>query len=225
MFAEVWFLFYQASLLGSREGKFGPDSVQSLSHVQLFVTPWTAARQASLSIPNSQSLLKLTSIHPSSRWCHPTIASSVIPFSSCLQSLPASGSFPMSQFFASGGQSIEVSASASVLPMNIQDWFRDSFWKLIGPFPQAEGAPESCTPRAVALNSECLKFEIRAPSGLDIFSTRAPILRAFYFIFVSYAHRRHKSFSQPRYLFAAYKLPTSFLGLKNHCGRWLQPRH
>ena len=67
MFAEVWFLFYQASLLGSREGKFGPDSVQSLSHVQLFVTPWTAARQASLSIPNSQSLLKLTSIHPSSR--------------------------------------------------------------------------------------------------------------------------------------------------------------
>ena len=60
---------------------------------------------------------------PSSWWCHPTISSSVIPFSSCLQSFPASGSFPMSQFFASGGQSIEASASASVLPMNIQDWF------------------------------------------------------------------------------------------------------
>ena len=60
---------------------------------------------------------------PSSRWCHPTISSSVIPFSSCLQSFPASGSFPMSQFFASGGQSTGVSASASVLPMNIQDWF------------------------------------------------------------------------------------------------------
>ena len=56
-------------------------------------------------------------------WCHPTISSSVIPFSSCLQSFPASGSFSMSQFFASGGQSIGVSASASVLPMNIQDWF------------------------------------------------------------------------------------------------------
>ena len=60
---------------------------------------------------------------PSSRWCHPTISSSVIPFSSHPQSFPASGSLPMSQFFASGGQSIGVLASASVLPMNIQDWF------------------------------------------------------------------------------------------------------
>ena len=60
---------------------------------------------------------------PLSRWCHPTISSSVIPFSFHLPSFPASGSFPMSQFFASGGQSIGVSASASVLPMNIQDWF------------------------------------------------------------------------------------------------------
>ena len=57
------------------------------------------------------------------RWCHPTISSSVIPFSSCLQSFPASGSFPLSQFVASGGQSTGASASASVLPMNIQDWF------------------------------------------------------------------------------------------------------
>ena len=56
---------------------------------------------------------------PSSLWCHPTISSSVVPFSSCLQSFPASGSFPMSQFFVSGGQSIGVSASASVLPMKI----------------------------------------------------------------------------------------------------------
>ena len=60
---------------------------------------------------------------PLSRWCHPTISSSVVPFSSLLQSFPASGSFPSCQFFASGGQSIGVSASASVLPMNIQDWF------------------------------------------------------------------------------------------------------
>ena len=60
---------------------------------------------------------------PLSRWCHPTISSSVIPFSSHLHSFPASGSFPMSQFFASGGYSIGVSASTSVLPMNIQDWF------------------------------------------------------------------------------------------------------
>ena len=60
---------------------------------------------------------------PSSQWCHPTISSSVIPFSSYLQSFPASGSFLMSQFFTSGSQSIGVSSSASVLPMNIQGWF------------------------------------------------------------------------------------------------------
>ena len=60
---------------------------------------------------------------PSGRWCHPTISSSVVPFPSYLQSFPASGSFLMSQFFTSGGQSIGVSASASVLPMNIQGWF------------------------------------------------------------------------------------------------------
>ena len=61
--------------------------------------------------------------YPLSLWCHPTILSSVLPFSSCLQSFPASGSFPMSQFFASGGQNIGVSASISVLPMNTQDWY------------------------------------------------------------------------------------------------------
>ena len=65
-------------------------------------------------------------VHPNScllsRWCHPTISSSVVPFSSCFQSFPASGSFPMSQLFASGGQSIGVSASTSVLPVNTQDW-------------------------------------------------------------------------------------------------------
>ena len=60
---------------------------------------------------------------PLSQWCHSTISSSVIPFSHCLQSFPASQSFPMSQFFSSSGQSIEASASASVFPMNIQDWF------------------------------------------------------------------------------------------------------
>ena len=65
---------------------------------------------------------------PLSQWCHPIISSSVIPFSSCLQSFPASGFFQMSQFFASGGQSIGVSASASVLPMNIQDWSALEWW-------------------------------------------------------------------------------------------------
>ena len=67
--------------------------------------------------------LACSNSHPSSRWYQPTISSSVIPLSSYLQSFPASGSFPMSQFFASGGQSTGVSASTSVLPMNIKDWF------------------------------------------------------------------------------------------------------
>ena len=65
---------------------------------------------------------------PLSWWFHPTISSSVFPFSSCLQSLPASGSFPMSQFFTAGGQSTGVSASASVFPMNIQVWFPWTGW-------------------------------------------------------------------------------------------------
>ena len=97
------------------------SSVQSLSCLWHFATPRTTARQASLSIINSQSSLKLPC--PSSRWCHPTTSSSVVPFSSCLQSFPATGSFLMSQLFTSGGQSIQPSASASVLPMNIQGWF------------------------------------------------------------------------------------------------------
>ena len=83
-------------------------------------TPWTAARQASCPSPTPGAYRNSCLL---SRWCHPTISSSVVPLSSCLQSFPASGSFPRSQFFVSGGQSIGVSASASVLPKNIQDWF------------------------------------------------------------------------------------------------------
>ena len=90
-------------------------SLQLLSCVLLFATPWTAALQASLSITNSG--VYSNSI-PLSQWCHPTISSSVLPFSSCPQSFPASGSFQMSQLFASGGLSIGVSALTSVLPMN-----------------------------------------------------------------------------------------------------------
>ena len=95
------------------------SSVQSLSRVQLLVTPGTAARQASLSITNSQSSVKLTAIESV---MHLAISSSLVPFCSWPQSLPASESFPMSQLFAWGSQSIGVSASASVLPVNNQDW-------------------------------------------------------------------------------------------------------
>ena len=83
------------------------------------VTPGIAACQASLSSPTPGVYPNPC---PSSRWCHPAISSSVVPFSSCRHSLPASGSFPVSQLFAWGGQSIGVSASTSVLPMNTQDW-------------------------------------------------------------------------------------------------------
>ena len=95
------------------------SSVQSLSRVQLFATPGIAARQAYLSITNSWSSLRLTSIDsvmPS------TISSSVVPFSSCPQSLPASQSFPMSQLFAWGGQITGASALASVLSKKSQGW-------------------------------------------------------------------------------------------------------
>ena len=82
---------------------------------------------------------------PSSQWCHPTISPSVIPFSSHLQSFPASGSFPMNQFFASDGQSIGVSALASVLPMNIQDWFPLG-WTSLSPFSPRDSQESSSAP-------------------------------------------------------------------------------
>ena len=95
------------------------SSVQSLSHVPLFQTPWSATCQASLSVANSWSLLKVMSIES----VMPSNHVIIVPFSSCLQSFPASGSLQMSQFFTSGGQSIDISASASVLLVNIQEWF------------------------------------------------------------------------------------------------------
>ena len=93
---------------------------------------------------------------PLSQWCHPAISSSVIPFSSCPQSLPASGSFPISQFFASGGQSIGVSASTSVLPMNTQDgslgW---TGWISLNTRDSQESFP---TPQFKSINSSALSF-------------------------------------------------------------------
>ena len=97
-------------------------SVQFSSVTQLCQTLWDPMNRSTpglLSISNSQSPPKPMSI---SRWCHSTISSSVVPFSSYLQSFPAWGSFQMSQLFTSGGQNVGVSASTSVLPMNPQDW-------------------------------------------------------------------------------------------------------
>ena len=95
------------------------SSVQSLSHVQLFATPWITACQPPY--PSSTPRVHSDSC-PSSQWCHPAISSFVIPFSSCPQSLPASESFPMSQLFTWGGQSTGVSALASFLLKKSQGW-------------------------------------------------------------------------------------------------------
>ena len=93
---------------------------------------------------------------PSSPWCHLTISSSIVPFSSCLQSFPISGSFLMSQFFTSGGQSIGVSAPASVLPVNIQDWFpRKSVWFPCSPRDSQESSP---MPQFKSINSSTFSF-------------------------------------------------------------------
>ena len=124
-----------------------------LSHVQLTANSWTATCQPCLSITNSWRMLKLMSIES---WCNPTISSSVIPFSSHLQLFPASGSFPMSQLFPSGGQSIRASASASVLPMNIQGWFPLG-WTGWNPL-QSKGLSRVPTPQFKSINSLALSF-------------------------------------------------------------------
>ena len=108
--------------------------------------------------PIHHQLLDLAPTHVhQGKWCHPTISSSVIPLSSCLQCFPAWGSFPRSQFFASGGRSIGVSASASVLQMNIQDWFPVGWtdWFDCSPTDSQESSP---TPQFKSINSLVLSF-------------------------------------------------------------------
>ena len=104
---------------------------------------------------------------PLSQWCHPAISSSVVPFSSCPQSLPASGSFPMSKLFTSGGQSIGVSASASVLPMNTQDWSPLGWtgWSPCSPRDSQESSP---TPQLKSINFSVLSF-LHSPTLTSIY--------------------------------------------------------
>ena len=116
--------------------------------------PMDCSTQASLSITTPRAY---SNSCPLSRWCHPTISSSVIPFSSRLQSFPVSRSFQMSQFFASGGQSIGVLASASVLPMNIQDWFPLGWTGWIPCYPR-DSQESTPTPQFKSINSLALSF-------------------------------------------------------------------
>ena len=128
--------------------------VQLLSRVQLFATPWTATHQVSLSITTFQSLLKLMSITSMMPSNHLILCQH---FSFCLQSFPASGSFQMSQFFPAGGQSTRVSASTSVLPMNIQDWFPLG-WTVGSPCSPRNSQESSPTPQFKSINSLVLSF-------------------------------------------------------------------
>ena len=120
------FGFYQLnSLLFSCQMKFRNFQQYSVqfSHWVLWDSLWPHGLHHSRPPCPSPIPRAYSNSCPLSWWCHPTISSSVVPFSSCLQSFPTSGSFPMSQFFTSGGQNIGASATASVLPVNIQDWF------------------------------------------------------------------------------------------------------
>ena len=130
------------------------SSVQLLSRVRLFQPH--VLQDARPPCPSSTPRAYPNS-YPLSWWWHPTISSSVITFSSCLQSFPASGSFPMSQFFTSSDQRIGVSASASVLPMNIQNWFPLGWTGWIS--LQSKGLSESSpAPQFKSINSLALSF-------------------------------------------------------------------
>ena len=107
--------------------------------------------------PYEMQHAKLPCLSPTPGACHPTISPSIIPFFSCLQSFPASGSFPMSQFFTSGGQSIGASASASVLLMNIQGWFPLGRTGWISCSPR-DSQESSLTPQLKNINSLALSF-------------------------------------------------------------------
>ena len=114
-------------------------------------------RHARLPYP-SLSPVACSNSCPLSRWCRPTISSSVVPFSYCLQSFPASGSIQMSQFFALGGQNIGVSASASVFPMNIQDWFPLGLTGWISLQSKGLSKQSSPMPQFISSNSLVLSF-------------------------------------------------------------------
>ena len=121
LWSAVWFSELRHQLFQDLYNLWSVDSCCSVTQSCLTLRPH-GLQHARLSCP-SPSPGACSNSCPSSRWCYPTISSSVIPFSSCPQSFPSSGSFQMSQLIALGGQIIGVSASASVLPMNIQGWF------------------------------------------------------------------------------------------------------
>ena len=136
------------------------DSVSQFSHSVMSDSLWPHGLQHARPLCPSPTPGVYSNLCPLSQWYHPTISSSFIPFSSHLLSFPAPGSFPVSQFFASGGQSIGVSASASVFPMNIQDWFPlgRTGWISLQSRDSQESSP---TPQFKSINSLVLSFLYR----------------------------------------------------------------
>ena len=151
---------------------------------------------------------------PLSRWCHPTITSSVMPFSSCPQSFPASGSFQMSHLFTSGGQSIGVSASASVLPMNTQDWFPLGWCWEVAKFSKWFENRESW-------NCYCFRFctflNISSKFTLDSDCFFPPNMLgiAFYFVFSASVKKKKNDFYL--YLKVVYKISNGLKSWLDHC--------
>ena len=144
--------FFIRSIWIVKEYKQKPSSVHSVLSDSLQPQGLQHARRPCL----SQTPGTYSNSCPSRQWCYPTISSSIISFSSCLQFFPASGSFPVSQFFASGGQSIGVSISASILSMNIQHWFPLGLTGCIS--LQSRDSQESPTSQFKSINSLELSF-------------------------------------------------------------------
>ena len=133
--------------------------IQSLSHIWPFVTPWTPACQVSLSLTEvSLSPRVCSDSHPLSQWCYLTTSSSAAHFLFGFQSCPASESFPMSRLFASGGQSIGASVSASVLPMNIQSWFPLGLMMFWSPCSPRDSPESSAAPQLKSISSSMLSL-------------------------------------------------------------------
>ena len=156
---EIIDIFTSCNCCRYLKARFQFSSVQSLSHVRLC----DSMDCSTPGFPVHHQLLDNSC--PLSQWWHPTISSSVIPFSSHLQSFPASGCFPLSQFFASGGKTIKVSASASVLPMNIQCWFPLGWTDWISLLQES-----SPTPQFKSIKSSALSF-LYSPTLTSIMTT------------------------------------------------------